>query len=295
MLRKGIKEVYNRKSVSVKGIGALLITVTLWGSSFPAIKVVVTNISPLSYTWIRALIASLGLLPYVLFKKLKNNNDISRSLKGGIITGFVFGLGLWLQGFGTKFTTASNSAFITGLNVVFVHVYMAFIRKDYNKSLGISLLFSILGLYFMTSPKGGFNKGDALVLLSAIMWAAQVILVDKYSESDPLVFTFGEMIPSILFLMPDVILHKFVHLNIHTILILIYLGIFCADLAFIFQILGQRYINPASAAIIYLLEPVIATLLSVLLLYEMLNILQIIGMLLIIVSLVFAQNISNLN
>ncbi len=266
------------------GVAALLGTVLLWGSSFPGIKVVVDTVDPMTYVWLRSLIAALVLAPYVVLG-VRRGRDLGDSVRGGLATGIAFALGLWLQGWGTRYTTASNSAFITGLNVVFVHIYVAVARRRYSWRLASSLALSIAGLYLLTSPEGGLGLGDALVLLGAIMWAAQIILIDKYRPGDPIAFTYAELVPSTLFLAPALLLYGVPRITAGVLLVITYLAVACADAAFILQAYGQRYVGPATTAMIFLLEPVFATIFSVILLHEEVTIIQIMGMAMILSAL----------
>jgi len=265
------------------GVSALLLTTLLWGSSFPVIKLVMSEISGYTYTWIRSSLALLILLPYVLH--IRSIGRLNRkTVEGGLIAGIAYALGLWLQGWGTSYTTASNSAFITGLNVVFVHTYVAFILRDYSWKLALSLTLSIVGLYMLTVPSTGFNIGDFLVLLGAIMWAAQIIIIDRYSSSDPFAFTFFEMIPALVFAIPSLLSENVLAINLNVIGLLLYLAFFCSVLAFSLQVYGQRFVNPAVAAIIFLLEPVFAALFAHALLAETFNAEQALGATLILIA-----------
>lgn len=266
------------------GIAALLGTVLLWGSSFPGIKVVVDTVDPMTYVWLRSLIAATVLAPYVVLG-VRRSWDLGESVRGGLATGIAFALGLWLQGWGTRYTTASNSAFITGLNVVFVHIYVAVAGRRYGWRLASSLALSIAGLYLLTSPGGGFGLGDTLVLLGAIMWAAQIILIDKYRPRDPIAFTYAELVPSTLFLVPALLIYGPPRITPGVMLVIAYLAVACADGAFILQAYGQRYVDPAATAMIFLLEPVFATVFSVILLHEHVTFPQIIGMAMILSAL----------
>ncbi len=272
----------------MKGLIALIIVSILWGSSFPVIKFVVTNISEFSYTWIRSLIATITLTPYIIYV-YASRRLYAKTLKGGLLAGIAYALGLWLQGWGTRYTTASNSAFITGLNVVFVHLYEGLIRKKYSISLGMSLFLSIIGLYMLTAPSTGFNIGDMLVLIGAVMWAAQVIIVSKYSFGDPLVFTFFEMIPALGFIIPDFISGGIDIVEPEIILSITYLAIVCSNIAFALQVFGQRYVSPAIAAIIFLSEPVFASIFAYICLGEVMGIQQAFGALLIILAMSIAS------
>ncbi|MET1101329.1 MAG: DMT family transporter [Pyrodictiaceae archaeon] len=266
------------------GILSLLLTTVLWASSFPFIKIVVTGIGGARYVWLRSLIAMLGLSPYVAYKALRGGLGVAVA-KGGLVTGIAYALGLWLQGWGTGLTTASNSAFITGLNVVFIHVYEALFTRRYSWRLGASLAFSIAGLYLLTRPTGGLGLGDMLVLVGAVAWAAQVILVDKYSRGDPLVFVFFEMAPALGFILLDSNPGNELDKTLLVLPAIIYLGLVCSDIAFAAQVYGQRFVRPAIAGLVFLLEPVLAAVFSNIVLSETLTPQQIMGAVLILLAL----------
>jgi len=267
----------------LRGVLALTLTSIIWGSSFPIIKVVIADVSEYAYTWIRSLIAVMGLTPYVVYLYLRGYSLKSMS-RGGLLAGIAYSLGLWLQGWGTKYTTASNSAFITGLNVLFVHLYTAVKKKCYSSKLGLSLFLSIAGLYLLTVPNFGPNVGDFLVLLGSIMWGIQVILVSTYSYGNPFVFTFFEMMPALFFIIPDVLEGGIEPLDAKSLKGIVYLALICGDIAFTLQVYGQRFISSAVAAIILLLEPVAAATFAFLILGEVMSSLQIIGAILIMLA-----------
>jgi len=276
-------------SQRLEGTLLLLGTTLLWGTSFPAIKYVVTRIGPLTYVWVRSLIAAAGLTPYIVYAAARRRR-LREPILGGLATGIAFALGLWLQGWGTRYTTASNSAFITGLNTVFVHLYAAVRGSNYTPHLAGALALSIGGLYLLTSPTGGFGIGDILVLLGAVVWAAQILLVDRYGrESDSIAFTFAEMLPSIALAPPALALEGSPHLDAKLVLVLTYLGLVCADAALILQVMGQRRVPPTVAALVFLLEPVFAAIFSAILLGERFKPIQIAGMVLILYGIVLSE------
>ncbi len=266
-----------------QGLMALVLTAVLWGTSFPVIKMVVAEVSEYTYTWLRSLIAVIGLTPYVIYK-YRVSGIKANAIKGGMLAGGAYALGLWLQGWGTRYTTAGNSAFITGLNTVFVHLYTALILRRYSKQLALSLFLAIIGLYYLTIPSTGFNIGDFLVLLGAFMWALQIVTIDKYAGEDPFILTFFEMTPALLFIIPDITLYGMPRLHIREVMMIAYLALVCGDTAFSLQVYGQRFVNPAAAAIIFLLEPLSAAFFAYIILHEVMNILQIIGATLILIS-----------
>ncbi len=278
------------KSKYLSGLIALTATTILWGSSFPAIKLAVASINEYAYVGFRSLIAVLGLLPYTIHYHLRKGLD-KHLVLNGLTIGITYLLGLWLQGWGMKYTTASNAAFITGLNVVFVHLYTAIKHRKYSKLLALSLTTALTGLYMLTNPTTKPpNIGDILVLLSAIVWAAYIILVSKYSKHNPVVLTFYAMIPSTSYTIVFIYNASATEWRIltNTLWILVYLAIACSNIATILQVYGQRHIRVEVAAIIYLLEPVFATILSYIVLGEVLRVKQIIGSTLILLAMLTA-------
>jgi drug/metabolite transporter (DMT)-like permease len=260
----------------LKGLVALILTSVLWGTSFPVIKTVMYYVNEYTYTWVRSLIAILGLTPYLLYTYYRGRFSVSTA-KGGLLAGIAYALGLWLQGWGTKYTTASNSAFITGLNIIYVHIYSATVMRRYSIKLFLALILSISGLYLLTTPTTGFNLGDLLVLAGSFMWALQIILVDRYSGGDPLIFTLFEMVPALTFLIPDVVFYSTISVSVNVLLMITYLAFVCSNTAFALQVFGQRYVSPAVTAIVFLLEPIVAAILSYVLLGEVFTSIKVLG------------------
>ncbi len=274
---------------------ALFGTVVFWGSSFPAIKYLMNIISEYSYTWVRGFFSIIFLTPYIIWFATRKGFSL-RCLKGGLLAGVFYSLGLWLQAWGTRYTTASNSAFITGLNVLFVHVITGILYKRYSKELLLSLLTSILGLYFLTMPTDSLvaiqsRVGDFLVLLGAIMWALQILAVDKYSDCNPFVFIYFMFLPTMLFAIPDIVNGSIqdVFVRIDAVLLLVYLALVCNIGAFSLQVYGQKKIRPEVTAIIFLLEPVFASIFSYFALGEIMTLNQIMGAFLILLSMYIAS------
>jgi len=283
------------KRSTSKGLIALISTSLIWGSSFPIIKIVVMNISDYTYVWLRSLIAICGLMPYILYYMAKVCIDevsckpFTVGVRGGLLAGIFYALGLWLQGLGTRYTTASNSAFITGLSIVFVHLYSYFILRRYSLKLILSLALALSGLYLLTMPSGGLNIGDILVLMGSFMWASQIIIIDRFSMSNPLIFTFFEMIPAISFIIPDVLFNSLKTIETLYIIEIAYLALICSNIAFALQVYGQRFISPAIAALIFLLEPVSASFFAYLFLHEIMKITQLCGASLILMGMYVAS------
>jgi drug/metabolite transporter (DMT)-like permease len=256
----------------------LILVTILWGSSFVFIKFSVENISGFSYTFYRSLISIASLTPPIAVKIFRKKIDL-KSIRYGFITGVSYMLGLLLQGIGTAYTTPSISAFITGLNTVHVHIYTALIEKTYSPLLFLSLVLAITGLYMVTKPSGGLGFGELMVFLGSIAWAAEIVLISRYARRGikRIEFLYGLLLPS-LSLVPYVLfIEKTLNLSYTTWLYLSYLGIACTLVATALQVIGQRYVGEATAAIIYILEPIFALIFSVIIYGEKTELLAVLG------------------
>ncbi|MEM1542420.1 MAG: hypothetical protein QW725_07990 [Ignisphaera sp.] len=97
---------------------------------------------------------------------------------GGLVVGASYFLGLLLQGIETIHTFPSVSAFITSLDIVYVHVYTTFIKKRYSLILFVSLVFTIVRLYMIINPVNDLGLGE-MFFLGSIAWTTEIILVSK--------------------------------------------------------------------------------------------------------------------
>lgn len=264
------------------GLCLLVLTTLIWGTSFAFIKLSMAEIDPFTYTATRTLIALLALLPLLVVKHLRGGVD-SASFKRGFITGLAYSTGLCLQAAGTAYTTPSISAFVTGLSSVHVHFYTAVVLRVYSLLDFSALLLAIAGLYVLTRPTGGFGLGELLVLASTVFWALQILLVAKYSRSSLLEFLAGNFASGVLY--APLALLRGPSLTREVLAYLAYLALACSILATLFQVLGQRYVSATTASLIFLLEPVFATLFSVLMGLEDVDLYKATGGALILVSL----------
>ena len=162
----------------------LLLATFFWGVTFVAVKDAMLYASPLIFLGVRFLLAGLVLLPFC-YKGLKK---LSREgWRDGMLIGVFLFAGFAFQTVGLVHTTATRSAFITGMCVVLVpslSVVMLKTKSDGWQILGV--IMAAAGLYFLSRPEaGGFNKGDLLTALCAVSFAVEVVLVQKFTQKHP--------------------------------------------------------------------------------------------------------------
>lgn len=246
---------------------SLLAVTVVWGASFPIMSTALKYIQPYSLIALRYFIAAL-LLGIIINKKIMTADK--KTIEAGILIGISLFLGCTLQVMGLKFTTPSKSGFITGLNVVFVPLFLAVIYKklpDVKTILGVIL--SVAGLGIMSINGSTFiNKGDLMTLFSAVAFAIQIILVDRLVKQDMnvLVLSFIQFFTvGVLSVMPAAVFENFnIEINLFSVSAIIFLSVFCTIIAYYVQNKMQPLTNPVHAAVIFLAEPVFAALFSLL-------------------------------
>ena len=95
------------------GLWALLLVTMVWGTTFPAMKLLSGQLDALQIIWLRFAIALLVLGP--LWLDMQRNER-----RWGALLGTLLFLAFWLQIEGLARTSSNRNAFVTGLNVLVV-------------------------------------------------------------------------------------------------------------------------------------------------------------------------------
>lgn len=238
----------------------LLFITVMWGSSFPLMKMVLSYLPAFSFLAIRFLLAAI-ILAAIFHRNFRLLSK--RTLLYGGILGLLMFAGMALQVNGLFTTTASNSGFITGLNVVIVPFISAWILKkkpDRASVIGVTIAFA--GLFFLT---GGlsfkFNIGDLMTFLCSICWAFQIIYIDRFTEKEdaPLLAIlqvgFTGILSAVVWFAFD---FKQAVFNGTSISIIIFTAVLGTALAFGGQTIAQKNTTPTHTALIFAAEPVFA-------------------------------------
>lgn len=171
-------------SLRSKAHGALLLCSFFWGVTFVVVKDALLDISVFGYLAARFL---LGALPMIWFYWDDLRKITREELWPGVQIGLFMFAGYAFQTAGIARTTPSKAAFITGVSVVLVPIFVAvFWRKKIGPWAWIGAAGSFIGLYFLTVPKEGLtelNHGDLLVMGCAVMYALQIIYISRYSAT----------------------------------------------------------------------------------------------------------------
>lgn len=251
-----------------------LLSITLiWGSTFATSKYLLDSISPLFYIGIRFALATL-IVAGLFSQRLTSINK--RTLQRGILLGLLLFTGFATQTIGLQYTSASKSAFITGMMVVFTPICQLLIEKRAPKTgniIGIVLV--TIGLYLLTSPAGSeFNIGDGLNLLCAITFALYIVYLDLFSKGEDFVqLTFTQFVVcTVLGLAGAPLFENIVFEWSASVLgVLLYLTVFATVIAILIQVRYQRDTTPTRSAVIFSIEPVLAAGFAYIILAEVLG------------------------
>ncbi|MBO3770029.1 MAG: DMT family transporter [Candidatus Brockarchaeota archaeon] len=282
------------RSIGTSNLGYLLLVLVsiLWGTSFPLIKMVTASIDANEYVAFRFILTVFILSPYFVYVLLKKRNEFFKVAKPGVILGLMYFGGIFFQGLGTKYTTASNSGFITSLYIPIVYVIDVLNhRLNYSHRFTLALFLSMLGIYLISGGYYELRIGDLIVLISAFFWAFQILAIDKFSKegffSLDLVF-FQYAVTALLGSVSASSSLNLLKMS-EVFFPLLYLAVVCSILVGVLQIIGQRYTTASQASLIYVLEPVFAALFSFVLLGERLNVPELAGAFLILCSVLISS------
>ena len=284
----------------------LLVITVIWGASFTLMKNVLDHIPSFAYLAIRFGIAAITMV-LIFHQKLRYIN------KKTLIHGFVIGLmlfgGMALQVTGLYYTTASNSAFITGMNVVMVPIISAImLRKRPDKASTYGVILAFVGLYLLSVTKDFsfcLNFGDFLTFLCAICFTLQIIFIDKFTvDEDPALLAvlqigFAAVLYIIVWLIIDFgkISTQFAAMSsdwstvVSTLLVT---GVLGTAFAFAIQTIAQKDTSPTHTALILTAEPVFGAIFALLIpnslgVTEVLKINTMLGCVLILTGMIISE------
>jgi len=268
-------------SRSLKAHLLLVLCTFVWGATFVVIKDALADSSPLLYNAVRMSIAAV-LLALIFHRQLRG---VSRpAALAGITVGVFLWLGYEFQTAGLALTTASKSAFITGLSVMLVPLILSVLwRRHVNHWTLAGVGAALAGLYLMTVPAvdgGGFglesiNRGDVLTMGCAIAFAFQIIFVGRATQRHPfsqiVVIEIASCAVFMLISVPIAEPGAFLAWTPRVAWSIGITAVLGTVGAFVVQGWAQQFTPPTHTALIFALEPVFAGLTSYVVLGERLG------------------------
>ena len=242
---------------------ALLASTLVWGTTFVVVQRAIEEIAVFHLIAFRFGLAALLLLP------LARRGWTRRTLIDGAAIGVLLFAGFVLQTAGLLWTTPSRSAFLTALSVLPVP-FIGWLTGTERPRLGplAGVLCAALGLWVLYVPGSGgepFNRGDALTVASAVIFAGWVVLSGRVTRRNTVLpLAAAQFTVVALLALPSLVIDPptggYTKVAVGAVLLT---GVMATALAFLAQLYAQQRLSAVEASVILTLEPVVAAAFSV--------------------------------
>lgn len=215
-------------------------------------------------------------------------HEFQLSFVPGLLLAFL----LLLQTIGLEFTTATKSAFLTSLYAVMTPLLIVtFGVINFHKSLWLWILISMIGVGFMVDFElDGFNQGDVLTIIGALMAALHFVIIGRIANkiTYPFIFNFYQCLWAALTAVICLCIWQkpmiIGAVSDQALLGLGSLALFSTFIAFAIQLRAQKNLSETHASLLCLLEAPVSLIFAVTLLSEEPSLFQYIGCALIFTS-----------
>ncbi len=281
-----------------QGLLALLLVTMVWGTTFPAMKMLSSHLDALQIIWLRFAIALAVLSP--LWRGMRRTER-----RWGLLLGALLFLAFWLQIEGLARTSSNRNAFVTGLNVLVVPLLaMAVLGRRYGWTLWAACGMALAGMALMFHENEPWNLGDTLTLASTVFYAIYILALEECARrtaAAPLRATrMAAMQALVMFAAATALvgvrhggyagtLAQIAELPAGAWSAVAYLGVVASVLVVTLQAWGQQRVDAMRSAIVFGLEPVFAALTAWLLIGERLGWAGVAGAALIVCALIASQ------
>ena len=240
-------------SLHNRAVLALIGASFLFGATFVVVKSALDGIEPLSFIGWRFLIGAVMLAGL----SLPRGGAIWRH---GSLAGLALFAGYALQTAGLQFTSASNSALITGLYVVFTPFLAAlFSRRAPSPWVVVGAVTAFAGVYLLTGVDGfDLGTGDLLTIGCAVAFSFHIVALARYAHQHPVIpFTTVQLVITTVLAFPASWLFEagltFPDRSVWGAIALTGVGVSAG--AFLLQIWAQTVVGAGTAAVVLAAEP----------------------------------------
>jgi probable blue pigment (indigoidine) exporter len=262
----------------------------IWGSSYVVTTQLLPNLDPLTISVLRALPA--GLLLLCLVRQLPEGHWVWRMFILGALNFAVF----WSLLFFSAYRLPGGVAAVMGALQPFVVIFASRVLLGVPiKALSLlAVAAGAVGVAFLVlTPEANLDMwGVAAGITGSTSMALGTVLSRKWQPPvSALTFTSWQLTAGGLLLLPFAFFAPTDWSTISgtNVVGLAYLGLIGAALTYIIWLRGIRRIQPSAVSILGLLSPLCATLLGWLILNETLSVMQSIGMIIVLASVLVGQ------
>lgn len=285
----------------LKGSILLLLCAMIWGAAFVAQSEGMQYVGPYTMGATRFFLAGLVLLPViaVLDKKGWSQNrpmtgrERLRQLRAGLVCGVLLFAATTLQQFGLLQTTVGKSGFVTALYLIFVPIVGVFSGKKPAARIWICAAIAVVGMYILCVGAGfSVSRGDLLTLGCALLFTLHICYVGAVAP-----YVDGVRLSCVQFFVCSALSAVGMLLtespdwdSIRSCwLPIVYAGVFSGGVAYTFQIIGERDVQPALASLLMSLESVFAALFGWILIGQQLSPRELLGCAIMFAAILLSQ------
>ena len=272
--------------MQIKGTLMLLGAAFFWGTTFVAQLAGMDGLGPFSYAVGRYLMGFLSLTAVLIFTRKqrtveRRHKNYQRGYGVGLLLGVVLFVASSMQQVALQYSTAGKAAFITCLYIVFVPLGAKLLGATIRRENFLGAGLAIVGLYLLAIDADfSIQLGDAILFVSAFVWAAQILLVDRFASRVDLIELSAAQI-FIVMILSFAAMFAFetpkISAMVNAWFPILYAGVMSSSVAFTLQNYGQRYAEPSTAAILMSFEAIFGALAGWLLLGEVMTTREIFG------------------
>lgn len=261
--------------------GALVLAAFLFGITFVLVGDALDDVTPAAFLVLRFALAVVVLAPVAVVSSRTAASRTAASpprppatpppdrrtlVRVGAVAGVLLFGGFAAQTVGLQDTSPATSAFITGLFVIFTPFVQAVVDRAWPPaSVVVCAGLAAFGLYLLTGADLGVGRGEVATLICAVMFAVWIVYQGRNATRvPPIPFTTVQMAVLVVVGLPWLAVAGVGDLTATAWLAVAVTGIACSAVALTLQLWGQRRIPAPRAALILLLEPVFAGVVSVL-------------------------------
>ncbi|MFB3880773.1 MAG: DMT family transporter [Armatimonadota bacterium] len=270
---------------------SLLAITAVWGFTFPAVKRALEAADPFSFLAARFALAAVVVAVVFRRRALRAN---ARTIGLSAFVGVWLTAGYALQTVGLVYTTASKSAFITGLFVVLVPVLSLAVSRTRPGLTSIAAVaLASAGIYLLASPtRGAVNIGDVLTIGCALAFALHIVVAERVAPRlDAVQLAFWQIATTaaLCLVFSLVSPERRLPFTAWTVTALLVTGVMATAVAFVVQMWAQQRTSATHVAVIFAGEPLFAALFSWLVQGEVLSGLRMVGGALILGGILLSQ------
>jgi drug/metabolite transporter (DMT)-like permease len=241
----------------------LLAACLLWGVSFVIVKSALDDASPLTFVALRFTVAAVIFAPFADL----GTRFTRQELAAGALLALLLGAGFIAQAAGLVYTTPSRSAFLVAISSVLAPpIALLALRERPRAAVIVALIAAAFGTWLLTAPGGGgLNRGDALTLITAAAFGAQIVAITALSRRHAAArLVWLEIVGTALLAGVGAPLVEDVHVHWTTGFAgaLAFTAVGATVLALLWQLKAQREMSSTRAAVLFCSEALFAALTS---------------------------------